>query len=130
MDTVHKGFRVLGRYSVEFSAGGDELGYCFVSQEHKLLDEPVGILRNLFVNPDRTAFFVALDLHLRTIEVEGSVFLLVLLEYLGEAVEHHYGFFEAVRPLGVDALGFFDYLLGSVVVVTVVGTDDGATYPA
>ena len=72
MYTVDKGLGLLVGLAVHPAGSGDELGHGTVRQKHELLDQPVGLLGDLLVNPDRLSGRVHLDFHLRTLETDGS----------------------------------------------------------
>ena len=70
--TVDKGLGLLVGLAVHPAGSGDELGHGTVRKKHELLDQPVGLLGDFLVNPDRLSGRIHLDFHLRTLETDGS----------------------------------------------------------
>ena len=127
VDTVDEGLGVLLRHAVHLPAGGHELRDRAVRQQHELLDQPVGLLRNLLVHADRLALLVHLDLHLRPVEIDRPRLPLVLLHNRSKFVEGGDGLDECRFAGGIF---FFYDGLRLVVVEPVVGVNDGAADPA
>ncbi len=91
VDTIDEGLGLLERDPVHLAARRHILRDRPVGKEHKLLHQPVGLLGNLLIHIDRTTLRVHLDLHLRTVEVDGPGLARLCLELGREGVESHYG---------------------------------------
>ena len=78
MHTIYKRLLAFHRH---------ELCHAAVCQKHELLDKPVGLLGNLLVYIYRTALLIHLDLHLRTLETDGSGCESLLAELGCKAIE-------------------------------------------
>ena len=62
-------------------------GHTAVGQEHKLLDQLVGVLGHLDVGRDGVALFVNLEAHFGAVETDGAVLEAAFAQLLGQAVE-------------------------------------------
>ena len=94
-----------------------------VGQQHELLDEPVGLLGYLLVDPYRLAGLIHLDLHLGPLEGNGTGGEAFLPQDRGYLVQ-------GCDLLGERTVAGLNDGLGLVVVEAVVGLDDGTAEPA
>ena len=122
VDAVDEGLRVLRGDVVHLAVRRDELRDGPVREEHELLDQPVGLVRDGLVDADRLAVLVDVDLHLRALEHDRAVLETVPAEDGREGVQGEDG-----RLFGDVAE---DDFLDLLVVVAAVRADDGAADPA
>ena len=120
MDTVHECLRLLSgslcrSIAHSLAACCDKLGYSPVGKEHELLDQPVGLFRNLLIYIYRTSCLIDLDLHFRTVEADGSCCKSLLAKLACKAVQYQdcvlylFGntFVGHLRPCLDDGLSLF-----------------------
>ena len=139
MDAVDEGLGIRQGLAAHLAARGDELRHGAVRQEHELLDEPVGFLRELLVHADRLAVLVDVDLHLGAVEIDGAGRKTPLAQDEGQLVEPEDGFLHLVRDdpaLGSGAeillhrlVARVDDLLGQLIGEPVVGGDHRPAEP-
>ena len=93
-------------------------GHGAVGQQHKLLNQLVGLFGYFEVHPDRFALFVYFELHLVAVEVDGSCLEAIVAQYLCQLVQLQ-------NLLFVVALAGFDNLLRLFVGKASVTSDNG-----
>ena len=93
MDTVYEGLCLAActldwSLTDAFTSCSHELSHRSVGKEHELFYEPVCFLGNLLIYIYRTSLLVDLDLHLRSVEADGSGCKSFLAQLGCKAVEH------------------------------------------
>ena len=139
MDTIDEGFGLGLRLAVHLAARSHILRHRAVGQEHKLLDEPVGLFGELLVHADGLSVFVDIHLHFRAVEVDSSGRKTLLAQLQSQFIENQDGFLHIGRNYSALGTGTklllhrsvsgLDDGLGQLVVETVVRNDVGAAEP-
>ena len=125
--TVDEGLGALERHTVHPASGSHELCHGAVGKQHELFYEVVGFFCNFLIHTYRLALIIHLDLHFRTVEVDGTGLEACRAHDPRKAVQREDGVLYRGALLRLGRV--IDYGLGLLVVEPGIGADDGTSYP-